>query len=94
MILNIHSDASCLLVRNGRSRACGHFFVGWMPKDGEAIRLNRAFFTLLCTILKFVTASAAEAELGALFMCVQEGTDHAVNIGRTWTPTPDNTDPL
>ena len=26
-----------------------------------------------CVCLKFVTASAAEAELGALFMCVQEG---------------------
>ena len=72
MILNIHSDASYLSVRSGRSRACGHFFLGWMPKDGEAIRLNGAIFTL-CTILKFVAASAAEAELGALFMCVQEG---------------------
>ena len=37
MILNIHLDASYLSVRSGRSRACGHFFLGWMPKDGEAI---------------------------------------------------------
>ena len=43
-----------------------------MPRDGEAIRLNGAIFTL-STILKFVAESAAEAELGALFMCVQEG---------------------
>ena len=35
MILNIHSDASYLSVRNGRSRACGHFPLGWMPKDTE-----------------------------------------------------------
>ena len=69
MILNVHSDTSYLSVRNGRSRACDHFFLGWMPKDGEAIRLNVAIFTL-CTILKFVAASAAEAEVGALFMCV------------------------
>ena len=37
MILNIHSDASYLSVRNGRSRACGHFFLGWMPRDGKEI---------------------------------------------------------
>ena len=72
MILNIHSDASYLSVSKGRSRASGHFFLGWMPKDGEAIKLNGSIFTL-CAILKFVAASAAEAELGALFMCIQEG---------------------
>ena len=72
IILSIHSDASYLLVRNGRSRACGHFLLGLMSKDGEAIRLNGAIFTLF-TILEFVVASAAEAELGALFVCVQEG---------------------
>ena len=72
VILNIHLDASYLSVKNGRSSACNHFFLGWMPKDGEAIELNGEIFTL-CTILKFVAASAAEAELGARFMCVQEG---------------------
>ncbi len=34
MILNIHSDASYLLEEKARSRACGHFFMGWMPQDG------------------------------------------------------------
>ena len=29
MILNIHSNASYLLVKNGRSRAAGHFF-SWL----------------------------------------------------------------
>ena len=72
MILNIHSDASYLSVRNARSRAGGHFFLGWMPKNGEDIKLNGAIFTL-STILKFVAASAAEAELGALFLCVKHG---------------------
>ena len=33
MILNIHLDASCLSVSNGRSRACGPFFLGLMPKN-------------------------------------------------------------
>ena len=60
MILNIHSDASYLSVIKGRSRVCGHFFLRWMPRDGEGIRLKGAIFTLF-TILKFVAASAAEA---------------------------------
>ena len=72
MVLNIHSDASYLSEPNTRSRACGHFFLGWMPIDGEPIKLNGAFFTL-CAILKFVVSSAAEAELGALFLNCKEG---------------------
>ena len=43
-----------------------------MPIDGEPIKLNGAFFTL-CAILKFVVSSAAEAELGALFLNCKEG---------------------
>ncbi len=43
MILNIHSDASYLSEAKARSRACGHFFLGWMPRNGEPIRLNGAF---------------------------------------------------
>jgi len=72
MILNVHSDASYLSETKARSRACGHFFMGWSPKDKDPIKLNGAFFTL-CTILRFVVASAAEAELGALFLNCKEG---------------------
>ncbi len=72
MILNIHSNASYLSEANAQSRACGHFFMGWAPTDGYPIKLNGAFFTL-CTILHFVVASAAKAELGALFLNCKEG---------------------
>jgi hypothetical protein len=72
MILNIHSDASYLSEPGARSRACGHFFMGLSPKDGNPIRLNGTFFTL-CAILRFVAASAAEAELSALFLNCKEG---------------------
>ena len=72
MIMNIHSDASYLSAPNSRSRACGHFFLGWLPVDGEPIHLNGVFHTL-CSILRFVVASATEAELGALFLNCQEG---------------------
>jgi hypothetical protein len=47
MVLNVHSDASYLLEKNAHSHACGHFFMGWTPKDGDHIKLNGAFFTLI-----------------------------------------------
>ena len=72
MIMNIHSDASYLSEMGPRSRACGHFFMGWMPKNGEPIKLNGAFY-VNTTILRFVVVSAAEAKLGALFHNCQDG---------------------
>ena len=70
MILNVHSDASYLSASKGRSRASGHFFLGSKPQDNKPIKLNGAIHTL-CTILKLVAASAAESELGALFLNTQ-----------------------
>jgi hypothetical protein len=72
MIMNVHSDALYLSESDARSRGCGHFFMGWSPKDGNPIKLNGAFFTL-CAIPWFVGASAVEAELGALFLNYKEG---------------------
>ena len=72
MILKVHSDASYLSESDAQSQACGHFFMGWMPKDGNPIKLNGVFFTL-CVILRFVVASAAEAKLGALLLNCKEG---------------------
>jgi hypothetical protein len=72
MILNIHSGGSYLSEAKARSRACGHFFLGWMPKDGEPIHLNGAFH-VSTTILRFVVASATEAELSALCHNCQTG---------------------
>jgi hypothetical protein len=72
MVLNVHSNASYVSEMKAHSRACGHFFMGWSPKDREPIKLNGAFFTL-CTILCFVVASVAEAELSTLFLNFKEG---------------------
>ena len=72
MIMNIHSDASYLSEGKARSRTCGHFFMGWMPVDGEPIRINGAFH-VSTNVIRFVVASAAEAELGALFHNCQTG---------------------
>ena len=72
MVLNINSEASYLYANNTKSCASGHFLLDSVPKDEEPIKLNGENFTL-CTILKCVESSAAEAELGALFMNVKEG---------------------
>ena len=86
-ILNVHSDASYLSESKAHSRACGHFFMGWSPKDGDPIKLNGAFFTL-CTILRFVVASAAEAELGALFLNCKEGIIFRLTLEELGHPQP------
>jgi hypothetical protein len=72
IILNIHSNASYLSEANARSRACGHFFMGWMPMDGKPIHLNGAFH-ISTTILCFVVALATKGKLGALYHNCQTG---------------------
>jgi hypothetical protein len=67
MILNIHLDASYLSEENAHSQACGHFFMGCKRDPTKPMKLNGTFFTL-CSILRFIVASAAMVELGALFL--------------------------
>eukprot|EP00804_Cyclotella_cryptica_P006570 CCRYP_021177-RA/>CCRYP_021177-RA protein AED:0.47 eAED:0.47 QI:0/-1/0/1/-1/1/1/0/196 len=71
MVLNVHSDASYLSVKDAKSRAAGIFFLGSLPKTNQPIKLNGPI-AILCTILKFVTNSIAEAELDALFLNAKE----------------------
>ena len=87
MVLNIHSDASYLSAKGAKSRAAGHFFLGAVPIDGKPIFLNGAIFTL-STILKMVAASAAEAELGALFMNIKEGRIIRLTLAEMGHPQP------
>jgi hypothetical protein len=71
MILNVHSDTLYFYAPKARSRADGYFFLGSLPCDGDPIKLNEAIY-VTCTILKLVAASAAEAELGKLFLNTQD----------------------
>ena len=71
MIINIHSDASYFSAGTGRSWARGYFFLGNIPVNGQPIKLNGNIH-IACDILKLVAASAAEAELGALFINARE----------------------
>jgi hypothetical protein len=87
MILKIHSDALYMSEPNAQSWACGHFFLGWLPKNGDPIQLNGAFHTL-CLILKFVMASAAKAKLDALFLNCQEGIIFKLTLANLGYPQP------
>eukprot|EP00804_Cyclotella_cryptica_P008022 CCRYP_004538-RB/>CCRYP_004538-RB protein AED:0.45 eAED:0.39 QI:0/-1/0/1/-1/0/1/0/221 len=94
MVLNIHSDASYLTESNACSRIAGHFFLGSVPIDKTPITLNGAIY-VFCGILKFVVASAAEAELGALFLNCKEGKILRLvlqELGHTQPPTPTHCD--
>jgi hypothetical protein len=94
MILNNHSNASYLSALCGRSRAGGSFFLGWIPKKTRPIRLNGQIL-LLCEILKFISSSAAEAELGALFLNTKQARVLRLTLqelGHPQPPTPINCD--
>jgi hypothetical protein len=71
MILNIHSDAGYLNEPEARSRAGEHLCMSSKPINGEQ-QHNVAMLTLLI-FLRMVVASAAEAEIGALYLNAKEG---------------------
>jgi hypothetical protein len=68
MVLAIHSDASNLSEPSAHSRVGGHFFcssdVDDPPDNGAVLNISK--------ILKAVMSSAAEAELGALYINARE----------------------
>ena len=91
MTLNVHSDASYLIEPKARSRAGGHFFMSDNaadPADNGAV-LNTA------QILKNVHSSAAEAEIGALFLNSRQAIPARTTLeelGHKQPPTPIQTD--
>ena len=94
MILQCHSDASYLTAPKAQSRAGGHFFLGSLPIDGKFITLNGLIHSL-CSILKFVAALAAEAELVALFLISKETRVMPITLtelGHPQWPTPIHVD--
>ena len=96
MILNIHSDASYLSEPQARSQIGGTVFFGSLPTNTQPIQLNSPILTI-ANICKFVVASAAEAELGALFYNCQDGTILCLSLeemGHAQPPMPVHRDNL
>ena len=91
MTLAVHSDASYLSESKTRSRAGGHFF---MSEDESEPRNNGAVLTV-AQIIKAVMSSAAEAELGGLYINSREAVPmrHLLTeMGHPQPPTPIQTD--
>ncbi len=63
------------------------FFHGMDAKNGEPIRLNRAFH-VNSMILRFVIASAVETELGALYHNCQMGMIFRLTLTEMGHPQP------
>jgi len=61
--------------------------IGSLPTDGDPIKLNGAIH-ITCIILKLITASAAEAELGALFLNAQEAKVIRLTLAKLGHPQP------
>ena len=75
MVLHISSDASFMNEPKSRSTAAGKFFLNGMPrsrKDPSPTHDNGPI-NVLCSIIKVVVGSAAEAESGALYFNCQDG---------------------
>ena len=90
MILNVHSDASYQTASIMRSRGGGYCFLGSLPTDNMPIKLNGNIH-VISTVIKLVAPSAAEAELGALFLSAQQGKIICLilkEMGHTQPPTP------
>jgi hypothetical protein len=74
MVLAVCSDAAYLVLPNARSRAAGHFFLTTLPSASQSPPRpdpNGAVH-VLCKTLRTVAASAAEAEIGSLFLNAQD----------------------
>ena len=91
MVLAVHSDASYLSEPAARSRVGGHFFcsadVNEPPDNGAVLNISK--------VLTAVMSSAAEAELGALYINAREAIPmrHLLEeMGHKQPPTPIQTD--
>jgi hypothetical protein len=93
MILHIHSDASYLSEKEAKSRAGGLFYIGSSTNTDNKLTNGEIF--IISKVLKHVMSSAAEAEIGAVFINAKEGAvlrTTLQELGYPQPPTPMETD--
>jgi hypothetical protein len=91
MVLAIHSDASYLSETGARSRAGGHMFMS----ENDTFPKNNGAVLSVAQIIKAVMSSAAEAELGGLYINAREAVPARITLeemGWPQPPTPVQTD--
>jgi hypothetical protein len=99
MILHADSDASYLSLPKARSRAGGHFYLSATPmypnKAPTTAPPHNGPLHTVCNKMQNVMSSAAEAEVGALFINCTEATairTTLTEMGHPQPPTPMKTD--
>jgi hypothetical protein len=88
MILHIHSDPSYLSENEAKSRAGGFFYMGNTTKNDK--KLTNGAILIFSKVLKHVMSSAAEEEIGAVFINAKEGAvlrTTLEELGHTQPPT-------
>jgi hypothetical protein len=93
MILHIHSDTSYLSENEAKSRAGGFFYMGSNIKTDK--KLTNGAILIISKVLKHVMSSAAESEIGAVFINSKEGAVLRTTLGELGhkqPPTPMETD--
>jgi hypothetical protein len=93
MILNIQSDTSYLPEREANSKSGGFFYMG--SNTDKANRLTNGEMLIISIVLKHVMSSGTEAEIGAVFLNLKEGTvlhTKLEELGNHQPPTPLKTD--
>jgi len=92
MVLWAHSDASYLTAPKGRSRAAGYHFLSSRPSQppssSDSPPPDNGPIDILCQIMCNVVASAAEAELGALFLNAQHAHPLCITLEELGHPQP------
>jgi hypothetical protein len=87
MIIYIHSDTSYLSEREAKSVSGGFFY---MVNSADTTKeLTNGEILIISTVLKHVMSSAAEAEIGAVFINAKEGSilrTTLVELGHTQPP--------
>jgi hypothetical protein len=86
MILHIYSNAAYLTEPKARSRAGGHHYLGNLP--GKPTILNGPILNISKVLLKGVMSSAAEAEIGALYLNAKEATVIRTTLDEMGHPQP------
>jgi hypothetical protein len=89
MIFNIHSDDLYLSEREANIRAGGFFYMG--SNIDSQNKLTNGVILIISAILKHVMSSAAEAEIGSVFLNTKEATILRTTLeemGHPQPPTP------
>ena len=84
MVLACHSDASYLSEPGARSRAGGHFFMS----SNAAMPANNGAVLNIAQIIKTVMTSAAEAEIGAMYINAREAVPQRMTLSEMGHPQP------